>query len=174
MQAVTILIESALMARNIAPGLRRGFAAEKFGFIPQSVWQQERGRALAQIDNTVTFKAIGSDVDPQSIALAAENAKKAGVDGCVSVHLADVKDFVPTTERGVVVTNPPYGERLLDIKTAEQLYKVLGEVCPSKKGYKYNVISSDDNFEKCFGRPADKRRKLYNGSIRCQLYMYFK
>jgi len=66
------------------------------------------------------------------------------------------------------------GERLLDIKSAEALYKVLGGVCPSKKGYKYNIISSDDNFEACFGRPADKRRKLYNGSIRCQLYMYFK
>lgn len=170
----TILIEAALMARNIAPGLRRGFAAEKFGFIPKEVWQQERGRAMSQIVSDIPFKAVGSDVDPQSIALAMENAKKAGVDGCISVHLADVKDFAPTTERGVVITNPPYGERLLDIKSAEALYKVLGGVCPSRKGYKYNVISSDDNFESCFGRPADKRRKLYNGSIRCQLYMYFR
>ena len=170
----TILIEAALMARNIAPGLRRGFAAEKFGFIPSEVWREERGRAMAQINTDIPFRAVGSDVDPQSISLAMENAKKAGVDGCVSVTLADVKDFVPTTERGVVVTNPPYGERLLDIKSAEALYKVLGGVCPSKKGYKYNIISSDDNFEVCFGRPADKRRKLYNGSIRCQLYMYFK
>ena len=162
------------MARNIAPGIRRGFAAEKFGFIPSAVWQQERSRAMSEIKTNIPFKAVGSDIDPQSIALAMENAKKAGVDGCISVSLADVKAFAPTTERGVVITNPPYGERLLDIKSAEALYKVLGSVCPSKKGYKYNVISSDDNFETCFGRPADKRRKLYNGSIRCQLYMYFR
>ncbi len=170
----TILIEAALLARNIAPGLRRGFAAEQFDFIPAELWQQERARAVDMINADIPFKAIGYDLDPQSVALTMDNAKKAGVEGCVEVSVADMANFAPTTERGVVITNPPYGERLLDINSARELYKKLGKVCSQKRGYKYNVISSDDSFEENFGRPADKRRKLYNGSIRCQLYMYFK
>lgn len=170
----TILIEAAMMARNIAPGLRRSFAAEKFGFIPPSVWTDERMRAIDAIDNTVPFRAYGSDIDPEAVRLTVDNAKKAGVDGCIDVKVADVADFAPATERAVIVTNPPYGERLMDVKSAEKLYEVMGKVFVKKHGYKYTVISSDDGFERFFGRTADKRRKLYNGSLRCQLYMYFR
>lgn len=170
----TILIEAAMMARNMAPGLRRSFAAEKFGFIKPEVWSSERARAMSEIKSDISFKAYGSDIDPEAVRLAQENAKKAGVDGFIEVKVADVKDFAPTTERAVVVTNPPYGERLLDIKAAEELYSVMGKVFEAKRGYKYTVISSHDEFERLFGRPADKRRKLYNGSIRCQVYMYFR
>lgn len=170
----TILIEAAMLARNIAPGLRRSFAAEKFDFIPAEIWSEERSRAIGQINTDVPFRAIGSDIDPDSIALTCQNAKKAGVDGCVSASLADIKDFSPTTERAVVVTNPPYGERLLDQPAAQAIYRIMGEVFAQRRGYKYNIISSDDEFEHCFGRRADKRRKLYNGSLRCQFYMYFK
>lgn len=170
----TILIEAAMMARNMAPGLRRSFAAEKFGFIAPEVWSSERARAMSEIKSDISFKAYGSDIDPEAVKLAGENAKKAGVDGFIEVKVADIKDFAPATERAVVVTNPPYGERLLDIKAAEQLYSVMGKVFEAKRGYKYTVISSHDEFERLFGRPADKRRKLYNGSIRCQVYMYFR
>jgi putative N6-adenine-specific DNA methylase len=170
----TILIEAALMARNIAPGLRRSFAAEQYDFIPVEAWREERARAFEKIDTTVPFRAVGSDIDAESVKLTLENAKKAGVDGCVTAEVADIKDFAPKTERAVVVTNPPYGERMLDQPEAQGIYKTMGKVFVQKRGYKYNIISSDDEFEQCFGRKADKRRKLYNGSLRCQLYMYFK
>ncbi len=170
----TILIEAALMARNIAPGLRRSFAAEKFAFIPSDVWSSERSRAIEQIRGDAPFRAIGGDIDKQSIELTLENAKKAGVESCVSAAVCDIKDFAPSTERAVIVTNPPYGERLLDQPAAQAIYKTMGKVFAKKQGYKYNIISSDDEFEACFGRKADKRRKLYNGNLRCQLYMYFK
>ena len=92
----------------------------------------------------------------------------------IKVYKADVRDFTPPEERCLIVTNPPYGERLLDIKEAEELYKVMGERFISGSGRKYFVISPHDEFEKIFGKMADKRRKLYNGMIKCQLYMYFK
>ena len=170
----TILIEAAMLARNMAPGLRRSFAAEKFGFIPENVWREERARAMNEIKSDISFRAVGSDIDPESVALARENAKKAGVDGFVSVTQAAVADFAPDTQRAVVVTNPPYGERLLDMSQAEKLYATMGRVFEKKYGYKYTVISSHDEFEQHFGRKADKRRKLYNGSIKCQVYMFFK
>ncbi len=170
----TILIEAAMMARNMAPGLRRSFAAEKFGFIDPKVWSDERAKAMSEIKSGIAFKAYGSDIDPEAVKLALENAKKAGVDDYIEVSVADIKDFAPSTPRAVVVTNPPYGERLLDLRAAEDLYRVMGEVFERRYGYKYTVISSHDEFERLFGRPADKRRKLYNGSIRCQVYMYFK
>ncbi len=170
----TILIEGAMLARNMAPGLQRSFAAEKFSFIPASVWQEERSRAISQIKADIPFKAVGSDTDAESIALTLDNARKAGVEGCVTASVADIKDFAPEAERAVVITNPPYGERLLDQPAAQAIYRTMGKVFEKKRGYKYNIISSDDEFENCFGRKADKRRKLYNGSLRCQLYMYFK
>ncbi|MBQ1284209.1 MAG: class I SAM-dependent RNA methyltransferase [Clostridia bacterium] len=170
----TILIEGALMARNVAPGMFRSFASEKFSFIPAEVWRSERAAARDMIDNTVPFKAVGSDNDPEMVKLAMSNAKKAGVSDCVNVTLADVADFSIPTDRGVTVTNPPYGERMLDIETARNLYRAMGKVFKRRHGLKYTVISPDEEFERLFGTVADKRRKLYNGSIRCQLYFYYK
>ena len=92
----------------------------------------------------------------------------------VTVGLGDVQNFTPPETRCLTITNPPYGERLLDIMGAEELYKVMGEQFSPGAGRKYYVISPHDEFEKLFGRPADKRRKLYNGMIKCQLFMYFK
>lgn len=170
----TILIEAALMARKVAPGLFRSFAAEKFDFIPSSVWQTERAAARDIIDNTVPFRAVGSDIDPQMVELTLANAKKAGVSDCVSASVADIADFSIPTARGITVTNPPYGERMLDIKSAQELYRTMGKVFERRHGLKYTVISPDEQFERIFGAVADKRRKLYNGSIRCQLYFYYK
>ena len=108
------------------------------------------------------------------MALTLENAKKAGVAKKIHAAAADIRDFAPDTQYGCIVTNPPYGERLLDIKGAQELYSVMGKVFERKHGYSYTVISPDEDFEKCFGRKADSRRKLYNGMIRCQVYHYFK
>ncbi len=170
----TILIESALMATKTAPGLRRFFAAERFGFLDNKIWQQERMRAQDLILKNIDFKAQGYDIDPNCVELTLANAKKAGVEKYVKAAIGDIKDFSAPKERCITVTNPPYGERLLDVKEAEKLYKTMGEQFISGDGQKYYVISPHDEFEKHFGKDADKRRKLYNGMIKCQLFMYFK
>ncbi len=172
----TLVIEAALMAKKQAPGLRRSFAAERFGFIDENVWREERGKALDKIlpASEISFKANAFDIDPAAVRLTLENAKKAGVDNLVDVKVADVKDFKMSEGRALVITNPPYGERLLDIRAAEQLYKTMGEVFVKEPGKKYYVISPHDEFEKYFGRTPDKKRKLYNGMIKCNLNMYFK
>ncbi len=170
----TLLIESAMMAAKIAPGLRRYFAAERFDFIPQNVWREERTRAQDNILHNIDFLATGFDIDPACVELTLANAKKAGVEKYVKAVVGDISDFTPPAERCLVITNPPYGERLLDIKEAERLYAIMGERFVSGEGRKYFIISPHDEFEHIFGRTADKRRKLYNGMIKCQLYMYFK
>ena len=170
----TILIESALMAKNIAPGLRRFFAAERFDFLDYKIWQEERTRAQDLIRPTVDFEAQGFDIDKNAVELTLANAKKAGVEKYVKASIADVRDFTPPKERCLTITNPPYGERLLDVKAAEELYTVMGQRFIQGDGQKYFVISPHDMFEDFYGKKADKRRKLYNGMIKCQLFMYFK
>lgn len=170
----TILIEAALMATKTAPGLRRYFAAERFDFIPKKVWQEERTRAQDMILHGIDFSAYGFDIDPSAVELTLHNAKLAGVEKYVKASVADIRDFKINSERALVITNPPYGERLLDIKQAEELYTVMGDRFVRELGKKYFVISPHDEFEKFFGAVADKRRKLYNGMIKCQLFMYFR
>lgn len=170
----TLLIESALMAKNIAPGLRRYFAAERFNFIDKKVWQEERMRAQDNIRQNIDFEAHGFDIDPACVELTLANAKKAGVEKYVKAAVGDIKDFKAPKERCLTITNPPYGERLLDIKATEELYKIMGERFERGDGQKYYIISPHDEFEKFFGANADKRRKLYNGMLKCQLFMYFK
>ncbi len=170
----TLLIEAAMRAFRIAPGLRRRFAAESWASVPGEVWGKEREAALAEVDREADFKACGGDVDPEAVGLTAANAAKAGVGRRVEAKVSDLKDFAPEAGSGVVLCNPPYGERLLEIKQAEQLYRRLGEAFINSPGLRWYVISPHEDFERLFGRPADKRRKLYNGMLKCQLYMYFK
>lgn len=170
----TLLIEAALMATKTAPGLRRFFAAERFSSVPKSVWQQERMRAQDLILHNVEFRAQGFDIDKNCVELTLANAKKAGVEKYVKASLGDIRDFTTPDERLLVITNPPYGERLLEVREAEELYRIMGRQFDLKKGKKYFIISPHDDFEKLFGASADKRRKLYNGMIKCQLFMYFK
>ena len=170
----TILIEAAMMAKKIAPGLRRSFAAERFGFINPLVWKEERGAAIDNILPDIEFRAFGFDIDPDAVNLTSANAQKAGVGKYVKAEVKDVRDFKLPEGRTLVITNPPYGERLLEIKQAEELYKVMGSVFTAGAGKKYYVISPHDEFETLFGRKADKKRKLYNGMIKCNLNMYFK
>lgn len=170
----TLLIEAALKATNTAPGLRRFFSAERFGFIPDSIWREERMRAQDLIVHNIEFRAQGFDTDPNAVALTNENAEKAGMKKYVKASVGDVRDFTVPDERYLVITNPPYGERLLDVKAAEELYAVMGQRFKEGCGRKYYIISPHDEFERFFGREADKRRKLYNGMIKCQLFMYFK
>lgn len=170
----TILIESALKALNIAPGIKRQFACESWDSIDASVWRAERERARGLERHDCTFEAFGSDIDEQALEVARENAGKAGVGSFITFSRRDVRDFAVTGEKGTVICNPPYGERLLTVSEAQAIYKAMGERFVRRPGFSYAIITPDESFERSFGRRADKRRKLYNGMIKCQLYSYFK
>ena len=138
------------------------------------MWKEERERAKSLEKQDIPFKAFGSDIDEKALAIARENAERAGVGEYITFKKADVSSFEPETERGTVIINPPYGERLMDLKSVQELYRKIGTVFTPKRGWSYYIITADEEFEKSFGRKADKRRKLYNGMIKCQFYMYFK
>lgn len=169
----TLLIEAAMAARGIAPGIKRAFSAMHWGSIPANVWVEER-QAARERQREVTFAGWGGDIDADALKLVSENAEKAWVGDCITTSLADIRDFKPEGDTGTVLCNPPYGERLLDVKAAEELYRVMGQVFQPKEGWNYAIISPHEDFESLFGRKADKRRKLYNGMLKCQLYMYYK
>lgn len=170
----TLLIEAALAARRIAPGIRRRFAFMDWDWMPDAVWRAERQHAMEQVLSDRAFSAVGGDIDAQAVRLATENAAKAGVASEVRASVRDLRQFVPEGDSGVVLCNPPYGERLLDVQTAQELYRVMGKVFVPKAGWSYAIISPDEKFEELFGRKADKRRKLYNGMLKCQLYCYYR
>ncbi len=170
----TILIEGAMLVNNIAPGLHRNFTAETWTQMPKSIWEGEKERARALEKTDSYFSAYGSDIDPSAIKIAGENVKRAGLESIIHLSQCDVADFSPVSEKGTVIVNPPYGERLLDIKEAQDIYKKMGSRMSAKQGWSYYIITADEDFETHFGRKADKKRKLYNGMIKCQLYMYFK
>ena len=171
----TIAIEAALAALNRAPGLYRSFAAENWAFVDPALWRQARAEALVA-EYTGDYHITASDIDPRAVQIAQENAVRAGVEHLIDFRVADAAAFSQKTERGVIVTNPPYGERLLDVQQAEELYRRFGAALskPGNEGWSLYLLSSDADFERCFGKPADKKRKLYNGMIKCDLYMYFK
>ena len=129
---------------------------------------------LAFAEWGLTREDIGSDIDDEAVQLTLENARKAGVEKRITVVKRDIKDFCEEHDRAAVICNPPYGERLLDMEQARDLYRIMGQKFIRKSGWSYSIISPDDSFEAQFGRAADKRRKLYNGMIKCQLYMYYK
>ena len=170
----TILIEGALYALNIAPGIRRKFVSEHWKQIPAEIWNQERTRAMDAIRRTSTFSVMGYDIDDAAVDLTLANAKKAGVGSKIKAEKRDLREFDCGEEYGCVICNPPYGERLLDREQAEELYRTMGRVFLPQRGWSYSVITPDETFEECYGRCADRRRKLYNGMIRCQLYQYYK
>lgn len=168
----TFLIESALKALKIPPCINRKFAAEKWDCIPDDIWRTERQKAISNVDKSAEFKAFGFDIDEESVRLSIDNSVKAGVKSKIRIECADISDF--KTIGGITVCNPPYGERMLEIREAEQLYKIMGEVLKPDKDNPCYIISPHEDFERFFGKKADKKRKLYNGMIKCNLYMYFK
>lgn len=170
----TLLIESALKAMNIAPGIHRSFAAEKYEQISAEIWREERARARDLVNRDVQFSACGYDIDANTLAIAKANAAKAGVADRINFDIRDIRNFQHDYEKAVVICNPPYGERLLDSYEAIELYRAMGRKFTRKEGWSYSIICPDEQFEKIFGRKADKRRKLYNGMIKCQLYTYYK
>ena len=169
----TIPIEAALIARNIAPGINRSFSAMNWRIFDRRIWAQAR-EAARDREFHGNYNIVGSDIDPKAIAIARENAERAGVADVIRFEVADAAAFDRRTERGVIVTNPPYGERIMEKEQAEQLYRSFGEAYRKTANWQLYLLSSHTEFERCFGRTADKKRKLYNGMIKCDLFMYLK
>ena len=168
----TIAIEGALLARRIAPGKNRTFAAQAFPQIPSAAWQNEREQAIAS-ELPVGFEAYASDIDSATVEIARENIRRAGLSDTVRAFVADARTISAEGRRGTIVTNPPYGERLGTRTEAEALYREIGEHFRSLAPWQVYVITSHPAFERFYGKRADKVRKLYNGMIPCYLYQYF-
>lgn len=174
----TLVIEAALRAKNIAPGLYRRFQAERWSDANRKLFAAAREQAKTEIKKDVAFRGLAMDIDPAMVKMAEENAENAKISRYITFKEQDVRAFKPDfvnfekNKRGIVLCNPPYGERLLDTKEAEKLYKTLGVVFAPEDGYSYTVISPDEDFETHFGRKANVRRKLYNGMLKCQVYTY--
>jgi len=167
----TIAIEAALIAKNRAPGLRRDFTAMDWPGFDKLMWARVRDEARAK-EFSGDYRIFASDIDPHAIEIARENALRAGVADIVKFEVADAMSFDRKTERGIIVTNPPYGERIMERREAEGLYAGFGKAYFATENWKLYLLSSHTEFERTFGKTADKKRKLYNGMIKCDLFMY--
>ncbi len=167
----TIPIEAAMIAKNRAPGLKRRFAAEAFPWMDKQIWEDVRAEAQDKEFNGA-YRILGSDNDPKCVSLSMANARKAGVADCITFQDGDATKMSLPCDSGILVCNPPYGQRMLEQQSAQRLYGALGRHLKFANDWKKFIITSEPEFEHYFGRRADKKRKLYNGMIKCDYYMY--
>ena len=168
----TIAVEAALMAKNIAPGLARKFASEDWPQVGKAVWKTARMEAYAAIDTDFKPEIYASDIDPAAIELAKHNARAAGVDDCIRFAVKDFNSFEATPKYCVIITNPPYGERIGLLKDVRRCYKVMHDLLVADPTLSLYVITSDEEFERIVARKADAKRKLFNGMIKTDYYQY--
>ena len=169
----TIAIEAAMLMRNIAPGAARSFAAEQFPFISRGIWKDAREEAREGIVKS-DFLVNASDIDKKALALTEHNARLAGVGDMIKVFEMNATEISAPGTRATIVTNPPYGERLGELREVEELYRKIGRHFRSLEPWQAYIITSHKGFEALYGRRADKVRKLYNGMLPCYLYQFFK
>lgn len=169
----TIGIEAAMIGRNIAPGLGRKFVSETWDFVSSDTWKNSKKEAYEAIDYDKDIRIYSSDIDKRMVGVAMNNAEEAGVEDCIIYETKDIKDIASDEEYGYIIANPPYGERLGEIKEITHLYKTMGEVFSKFDTWSYYVITSFEKFESVFGKKCTKNRKLYNGRIKCYLYQYY-
>jgi putative N6-adenine-specific DNA methylase len=168
----TIPIEAAMIAWNIAPGLRRNFNSDRWPLIGEEHWELAREEAYDSVKDDIPLEIFGSDIDPLAIEIAEASAKKAGFAKHISFRALSVSRAKPEGEYGCMITNPPYGERLGDEKEADKVIRDLGLTAAYHPTWSVFALSPSRTFEDNFGRPADKKRKLFNGRIECNLYQY--
>lgn len=169
----TFLIEAALMAANMAPGMNRSFTAEAWTHvIPKQLWYDTAEEAQEMVDLDVETDLQGYDLDPDMIKIARANAKQAGVEKLIHFQQRDVTDLKHSKKYGFIITNPPYGERLEEKKDLPALYTTIGEVYRNLDAWSLYMITSYEEAERYIGRKADKNRKLYNGMIRTYFYQF--
>lgn len=169
----TLPIEAALIGHNIAPGFNRDFACESFAWVDPKLAQMVKDKADSQANYDIELDIWGYDIDGKMIEIAKQNALEAGLAASVNFKQMALKDFKTTKEYGVIVANPPYGERLSDQASVRQLYKQMGQVYQPLTTWSKYILTSDLEFETYYGQKASKRRKLYNGSLRTDLFQYW-
>lgn len=170
----TIPLEAALIMTNTAPGLYRHFAAEKYDFLTKSIWSKAREEALSKINKECQFTAYASDIDPKVLKIAEANIQRARMGKYIKTFVKDATTITKDDVRTTIVCNPPYGERLETVRDARNLYRKMGENFPGLSPWQIYIITSDEEFERIYGKKADKVRKLYNGMLKCNYYQYFK
>ena len=168
----TILIEAALAALNRAPGLGRDFAAQNWEWLNKDIWTDAKEEAASH-EFQGKYDIWGGDIDEKCIQISAENARRAGVSEHIRFEVADAADFYREAHNGIIMSNPPYGERIMERSEAEKLYQAFGIAARKLDDWKMYILSSHTEFERTFGKQAVKKRKLYNGMIKCDLFMYF-
>jgi len=168
----TIPIEAALAAINRAPGLDRDFAAEQWAWLDDKIWTDVKQEAKS-CEFRGSYDIWGGDIDPKYIDIANENARCAGISEHIRFEASDATGFTQEAKNGIIMTNPPYGERVMQQSEAAELYHRFGAVTRKLDDWKMYILSSHTEFERTFGKKATKKRKLYNGMIKCNLFMYF-
>lgn len=169
----TICIEAAMLARRIAPGLKRHFAFEEWNWVYEQLVQEIRQKAQNTVRTDIELDILGTDIDARMVEIAKKNAFAAGVEQDITFKQMRLQDLKTDKINGVVLSNPPYGERLLDDETIAQLYKEMGETFAPLKTWSKFILTSDEQFETRYGQVADKKRKLYNGTLKVDLYQFF-
>ena len=170
----TIAIEAAMILANVAPGAGRSFAAEKFPLIPSALWKEARIEAEDKVVRDPKFEVFASDIDREVLEYAKANADRAGVLSNMKIFEQDARKIEKLDRRGTIVCNPPYGERMMTERQVESLYREIGKTFARLSPWQIYVLTSHEGFERLYGRRADKKRKLYNGMIPCNLYQFFK
>ncbi|MFA5385724.1 MAG: class I SAM-dependent RNA methyltransferase [Eubacteriales bacterium] len=169
----TIPIEAALIGQNIAPGMNRKFVSENWPTIPGELWRQARKETRDLACHNRPLDIIGTDMDNKVIKLARQNANEAGLKELIHFQRLPVADVRSSKKYGKIICNPPYGERLGEQREVEQLYREMGQVFGRLDTWSFYILSAHPQFEKLYGRPATKKRKLYNGNIKVDCYQYF-
>ena len=169
----TIPIEAALIGRNIAPGLNRSFVSEFWPAVSKKHWKEARVEAFNAIDQKTEIKILASDIDKNVITTAKENAAEAGVEDCIEFAVKPLKEVHLQGGYGIVITNPPYGERLGNKKEIVGLYKEMGEAFCTDPTWSIYILTADERFESFYGTKAHRKRKLYNGNIKVDYYQYY-
>ena len=169
----TFCIEAAMIGMNMAPGLHRHFAFEEWNWVDSDLISHVRARALGQIKQDIQLDILGTDIDARMVEIAKRNAEEAGVSEQIVFKQMRLQDLHTDKINGVIVSNPPYGERLLDDDAVTKLYQEMGQTFAPLKTWSKFILTSDEAFEAKFGSQADKKRKLYNGTLKVDLYQYF-
>lgn len=168
----TIPIEACMIALNIPAGLNRGFDFQNWKCFDKKIFDRAAEEAKANIVTDADLRISGFDIDDKQLKLARKHAELAGVDKYIHFQRADMRDFSSRFSHGVIISNPPYGERLSDRKEVEKLYRDYGKKVALLDDWCAYTLTPVDDFERLFGKKADKKRKIYNGKIECCYYSH--
>lgn len=169
----TIAIEAALIGKNIAPGLDRKFISEEWDVFDKNVWTEARRQAFKEIKHDTRLKIMGSDIDHKIVLVARDNAANLGLEDDITFFIKDFREVELKNDYGVLITNPPYGERIAEIEEVKKMYRDLGALMKDLNTWSIYVITNHEDFEKTYGRKADRKRKLFNGNIKTDYYQFY-